>query len=727
MLSQIRRWLRRRCSRPTAHTTTRPLEVTHLEDRSLPSVAIDPAGSQATASLCACLMCCGGPASDAYRFSNGSSSTAGAAKWSQPGGLGSQVTVTYSFHSSVTAGLTGVSYAQVRAATQEALAEWAQYAPLRFVEVADSGPSFLTGTNYTSGSGPTIRIGARAQDGAYGTLAYAYYPSTSGLGGDVVLDSGETWGTSPGGGRIDLTEILTHELGHAIGLGHEPTATAIMNPTYGSRFAGPGTAFLYADDISGVQALYGGGVGAVVPLGTGGDTGGTPSFVVSNGWLIVNGTAGNDSFVFQAGATSHSVLLNGVGYVVDPAVIGQVVFVGGAGTDSVLALGSAGADQLLLTSAQLTFTGQGFSLAASGAEAVNVYGGGGADVGWFADTVGNDLVGLGSTSASLAGTNATWRLYGFGQLSTSATAGGTDTVFLYDSVGNDTFLGSAGAAVLQGPGYAVGGYGYEVAQVNGGQGGGDVATLLDSAGNDTLTFSNGLAWMQLSTGQRVQSYLFGPTYAYGTAGGTDAAWLYGTSGNDTYAASPVLASLTTVYGVVAAVGFRNSYGVANGGTDAMYLYGSAGNDTLHDAATYTRLTVGPQSFHGYNFDTVVAYGQGGSDAAALYDSAGNDALSQSGGEVRLARGVGATSVVFGFASGSVYATAGGTDTGTLAGTANNDLFSANGGVGTLSFGGSHWALSAFDLIQLLNAGGSDTIQRVAAPTYSLTSTSNWAG
>jgi len=726
MLSQIRRWLRRRCSRPTAHTTTRPLEVTHLEDRSLPSVAIDPAGSQATASLCACMMCCGGgPASDAYRFSNGSSSTAGAAKWSQPGGLGSQVTVTYSFHSSVTAGLTGVSYAQIRAATQEALAEWAQYAPLRFVEVADSGPSFLTGTNYTSGSGPTIRIGARAQDGAYGTLAYAYYPSTSGLGGDVVLDSGETWGTGPGGGRIDLTEILTHELGHAIGLGHEPTATAIMNPTYGSRFAGPGTAFLYADDITGIQALYGGGVGAVVPLGSGG-SGDSSRFVVSNGWLVVNGTAGNDSFVFQAGTTSHSVMLNGVSYVVDPAMIGQVVFAGGAGTDSVLAFGSAGSEQLLLTSAQLTFSGLGFSLSATGAEAVTVYGGGGADVGWFADTVGNDLVGLGSSFASLAGTNATWQLYGFGQLSTSATAGGTDSVFLYDTVGDDTFLGAAGSAVLQGSGYYVGGYGYEVAQVNGGRGGSDVATLLDSAGNDTLTYLNGLAWLQLSSGQRVQSYLFGPTYAYSTAGGTDAAWLYGTTGNDTYAASPVLSSLTTVYGVVAAVGFRNSYGVANGGTDAMYLYGSAGADTLHDTATYTRLTVGLQSLHGYNFDTVVVYGQGGGDTAALYDSAGNDALSQSAGEVRLARGVGATSVVFGFATGSVYATAGGLDVATLAGTANNDLFAANGGIGTLSAGGSLWSLSAFDLIHLLNGGGSDTIQRIAAPTYTLT-TSNWVG
>ncbi len=270
--------------RTDRHRSTRSLEVEHLEDRTVPSLAIDPTGAQSLQGICACPLCCGGspagvaePASAEYQFSNGSSNTSGALKWAQPGGLGSQVVLTYSFTSTVTAGLNGITYAQIRSTVQEALAEWAQYAPLKFVEVPDSGPSFLDGTGYNAGSYPTIRIGAKSIDGQYGALAYAYYPSTNGLGGDLVLDTNELWNTRPGGGRIDMLEVVTHELGHALGLGHETNTTAVMNPVYAGRFSGPGTAFLYQDDINGIRTLYGSGSGSVEVLGSSSGTGSSGS------------------------------------------------------------------------------------------------------------------------------------------------------------------------------------------------------------------------------------------------------------------------------------------------------------------------------------------------------------------------------------------------------------------------------------------------------------------
>ena len=90
---------------------------------------------------------------------------------------------------------------------------------------------------------PTLQA---ATDGGAGTntLAHAYYPPPNGdgLAGDGHFDNGNTWDVSPSGGAIDLLEVAVHELGHSLGLGHEPAPpsgqNAIMNPIYAARFSG---------------------------------------------------------------------------------------------------------------------------------------------------------------------------------------------------------------------------------------------------------------------------------------------------------------------------------------------------------------------------------------------------------------------------------------------------------------------------------------------------------
>ena len=188
-------------------------------------------------------------------------------KWSQPGGLGSPITITYSY-SNLLDGRIGLDAGTVKATIQEALSRWAAVAPLRFVEVPDSGPAPST-AEYNQGSGAMIRFGHLSIDGPGKILAYGYYPGPTGLAGDILFDDTEKWSTNPNAGD-DLLEIAEHEIGHALGLAHEPPASAggtnaIMNPYYGSRFHGLGTSYLFGDDISGIRAIYGAGVGGVIP------------------------------------------------------------------------------------------------------------------------------------------------------------------------------------------------------------------------------------------------------------------------------------------------------------------------------------------------------------------------------------------------------------------------------------------------------------------------------
>ena len=193
-------------------------------------------------------------------------------KWSQPGGLGSSVTVTYSYAGLLDGGLNGnLTTDQLRASVEEALGLWASYAPLNFVEVEDAGPPiYVNGqdnTTYRSTGTPDIRIGHHDIDGANGTLAYAYFPDVNfwGASGDVHMDSDESW-TLGGNSGTDFLEVMTHELGHALGLDHEDNSIAIMNPFHAGVYDGLGTGFLYSHDIDAIRSVYGTGTGSVTPI-----------------------------------------------------------------------------------------------------------------------------------------------------------------------------------------------------------------------------------------------------------------------------------------------------------------------------------------------------------------------------------------------------------------------------------------------------------------------------
>jgi hypothetical protein len=100
-------------------------------------------------------------------------------------------------------------------------------------------------------------------------LAHAHLPwdaERSGLAGDIHFNATSAFAWSVGGGfpTIDFLEVVTHEIGHTVGVGLY--ADAIMQPYYDYRFSGPGTAYLLAPDILALRSLYGSGVGAVYPM-----------------------------------------------------------------------------------------------------------------------------------------------------------------------------------------------------------------------------------------------------------------------------------------------------------------------------------------------------------------------------------------------------------------------------------------------------------------------------
>jgi hypothetical protein len=182
-------------------------------------------------------------------------------KWPQPGGLGTTALITYSYSNLLDGGLLGgLTAAAITTAIEEALDLWASFAPLKFVMVPDTGPA-PSDNPYPAGAHPNIRFGHHAIDGDSSVLAHAFFPEGTGLSGDIHFDNEDTWSIGPSGNSIDLIEVAVHEIGHALGLGHEPEppagADAIMNPFYGERYNGFSTSFLLDDDVAGIHSLYG--------------------------------------------------------------------------------------------------------------------------------------------------------------------------------------------------------------------------------------------------------------------------------------------------------------------------------------------------------------------------------------------------------------------------------------------------------------------------------------
>jgi len=111
-----------------------------------------------------------------------------------------------------------------------------------------SSPDYLNGYNFSSDDC------GRGWGGSTLAVCWTWYSGSTRLDTDVVFNSNRSWGVHDGTttSPYDFKRVAVHEVGHALGLGHETTNTAIMNPYYSTTIIGPQT-----DDINGLVALYG--------------------------------------------------------------------------------------------------------------------------------------------------------------------------------------------------------------------------------------------------------------------------------------------------------------------------------------------------------------------------------------------------------------------------------------------------------------------------------------
>jgi hypothetical protein len=174
------------------------------------------------------------------------------------------------------------------AAIQAAFNAWSAVANITFVQVTETG-SLPFGAAYGSPNVVgNIRIGAYAFASGDFTGAVGFTPPPNGgttLEGDVIFNVNNRFGI-PAGAEGDLYDLyppptgfylndfaglMTHEIGHALGLGHSDVPTAVMCGYLSPSFDGsqcywadpdgdgkaPITRMPKADDIAGVQFLYG--------------------------------------------------------------------------------------------------------------------------------------------------------------------------------------------------------------------------------------------------------------------------------------------------------------------------------------------------------------------------------------------------------------------------------------------------------------------------------------
>ena len=133
---------------------------------------------------------------------------------------------------------------------QQVFDRWQGLTGITYVyEPNDDGAAFANSSGVV-GVRADVRIGGHLIDGNSGILAYNYYPN----GGDMVIDTADSFFDNTSGNSIRLRNVLAHEHGHGMGLRHvcPVNQTKLMEPYLTTSFDGP-----QHDDILGANRSYG--------------------------------------------------------------------------------------------------------------------------------------------------------------------------------------------------------------------------------------------------------------------------------------------------------------------------------------------------------------------------------------------------------------------------------------------------------------------------------------
>jgi hypothetical protein len=135
----------------------------------------------------------------------------------------------------------------------KAAQSWAQQTNINFAVVPDDGSSSGAGS-YQQGDPAKGDIRISGFNFNNTNLATAYMPPPANnysVAGDIKFNTGQYFNN---GSTYDLFSVAAHEIGHALGLYHTTTTSAVMYSAYnGVKNA------LNADDIAGIRAIYSNG------------------------------------------------------------------------------------------------------------------------------------------------------------------------------------------------------------------------------------------------------------------------------------------------------------------------------------------------------------------------------------------------------------------------------------------------------------------------------------
>ncbi len=198
--------------------------------------------------------------------------------------------------------------AAIEASLSAAADEWTGQSGADFAWLYE-GTTTQTSSSFVPGLSPNTIFWSNTSSGGALAVTLSYYNASGDATGFYIRYYGGTYtfSLSPSGSTFDLQGIATHELGHALGLGHDTNdAAATMWYAVSPGTAGTALRTLELNDRLGAQALYGVAAPAVdlAPASASG-----PSTVAPGGAAAVTGTLGN-SGAGPAPASTLSVVLS---------------------------------------------------------------------------------------------------------------------------------------------------------------------------------------------------------------------------------------------------------------------------------------------------------------------------------------------------------------------------------------------------------------------------------
>lgn len=199
-----------------------------------------------------------------------------------------------------------------------AFGKWSSVTPLTFV--GGGGPGRCFGAGPTNGhisiafNDPCNEVAAGGELAIGGASYFTSGGTSKTVNGVTFLQvaDGYVVNSAASGAQPFLTNsgclasIETHEIGHVLGMGHSADPTAIMAPSVSFGSCSGGAKPLVADDVAGIQFIYGGGAGAPTPTAPGAPSGlatSSSGSSVTLSWVAPTSGGAPTAYIIEAGSS----------------------------------------------------------------------------------------------------------------------------------------------------------------------------------------------------------------------------------------------------------------------------------------------------------------------------------------------------------------------------------------------------------------------------------------